>query len=114
MIFDHLAPDRPGQVALCRLARTCRGFLDPALDLLWKYQSSLMPLSRCLRDEWSEPQYTEESEYSPLAVPGIRKTGIDCYPTHPVSGNWSFTRPTGKSPCTPWSFCALSTVSHRT
>ncbi|KAF8158660.1 hypothetical protein K438DRAFT_1686914 [Mycena galopus ATCC 62051] len=39
------------------LARTCKGFssTSPALDLLWMYQSSLMPLLKCMPgDVWDE------------------------------------------------------------
>ncbi|KAJ7511577.1 hypothetical protein B0H11DRAFT_1788829 [Mycena galericulata] len=40
--------DRPyGAVGLARLARTCRAFSDPALDLLWKSQYTIIPLLRC-------------------------------------------------------------------
>ncbi|KAJ7468717.1 hypothetical protein FB451DRAFT_1560408 [Mycena latifolia] len=41
-------PMRPyGSVALSRLARTCRQFQDPALDVLWREQSSILPLLKC-------------------------------------------------------------------
>ncbi|KAI6127905.1 hypothetical protein EDD16DRAFT_1702217 [Pisolithus croceorrhizus] len=35
---------------VARLARTCKAFMDPALDVLWKTQSSLSPLIMCLPD----------------------------------------------------------------
>lgn len=33
---------------LARLARTCRAFMDPALDVLWRTQCTLGPLVKCL------------------------------------------------------------------
>lgn len=33
---------------IARLAGTCMAFMDPALDILWKTQSSLSPLVMCL------------------------------------------------------------------
>ena len=40
--------------SLARLARTCKAFQDPALDILWHSQDSLAPLLKCLpRDAWA-------------------------------------------------------------
>ena len=40
--------------SLARLARTCKAFQDPALDILWHSQYSLVPLLKCLpRDAWA-------------------------------------------------------------
>ena len=40
--------------SLTRLARTCKAFQDPALDILWHSQDSLAPLLKCLpRDAWA-------------------------------------------------------------
>ncbi|KAF8841130.1 hypothetical protein BDN67DRAFT_967624 [Paxillus ammoniavirescens] len=36
-----------GRPDLARLARTCRSFSEPALDVLWRDQSSLLPLVMC-------------------------------------------------------------------
>lgn len=33
---------------LTSLARTCKTFQDPSLDILWQNQSSLFPILRCL------------------------------------------------------------------
>ena len=33
---------------LARLARTCKAFQDPALDILWHAQKTLLPLLKCL------------------------------------------------------------------
>ncbi|KAI6045324.1 hypothetical protein EDC04DRAFT_2889110 [Pisolithus marmoratus] len=35
---------------IARLARTCKVFMDPALDVLWRTQPSLSPLIMCLPD----------------------------------------------------------------
>ncbi|KAH7922174.1 hypothetical protein BV22DRAFT_1037812 [Leucogyrophana mollusca] len=41
------------RVSLARLARTCRTFRDPALDVLWSFLKSFDPLIRCLpQDLW--------------------------------------------------------------
>ncbi|KAJ6533966.1 hypothetical protein DFH09DRAFT_932442, partial [Mycena vulgaris] len=38
---------------LSALARTCRAFQDPALDILWRNQESLVPLLSCIPfDAW--------------------------------------------------------------
>jgi hypothetical protein len=40
---------------LLSLARTSRIFSDPALDLIWREQSSLVPLVKCMPDTlWEE------------------------------------------------------------
>ncbi|KAJ7198034.1 hypothetical protein B0H12DRAFT_1166442, partial [Mycena haematopus] len=39
--------ERHRQQGLARLARTCRFFMNPALDQLWRPQSSVLPLLRC-------------------------------------------------------------------
>ncbi|KAJ7165531.1 hypothetical protein C8R43DRAFT_1122244 [Mycena crocata] len=50
---SHLAP-------LAVLARTCRMFQDPALDLLWRSQKSLYPLLSCLpSDAWDLHENSE-------------------------------------------------------
>ncbi|KAJ7196884.1 hypothetical protein B0H12DRAFT_637616 [Mycena haematopus] len=38
----------PSRTTLVRLATTSRIFTDPALDIIWHYQSSLMPLIKCM------------------------------------------------------------------
>lgn len=41
--------------SLSVLARTCRSFHEPALDLLWREQESLLPLLKCLpQNQWVE------------------------------------------------------------
>lgn len=42
-------PDPDGRRALAALARTCRGFTEPSLDLLWRRLNSLAPLLRCFQ-----------------------------------------------------------------
>ncbi|KAJ7721275.1 hypothetical protein B0H16DRAFT_1602866 [Mycena metata] len=47
--FPHLPPTPPtDRSSLARTARTCRGFSDIALDILWREQSSLLHLLKCL------------------------------------------------------------------
>ncbi|KAI6003134.1 hypothetical protein EDD15DRAFT_1468670 [Pisolithus albus] len=51
MVDDTHEPDKFCGIRhqdLARLARTCKAFKDPALDVLWRTQSSLSPLIRCL------------------------------------------------------------------
>ncbi|KAH7930164.1 hypothetical protein BV22DRAFT_1055422 [Leucogyrophana mollusca] len=46
---------REARAALACLARTCRMFKDPALDVLWSFLKSFDPLIRCLlQDSWME------------------------------------------------------------
>lgn len=38
---------------MCRLARTCRTFTEPALNIVWKKLPDIYPLIRCLPvDAW--------------------------------------------------------------
>ena len=39
---------KEGPATLASAARTCKTFSEPALDILWRDQSSLMPLIKCL------------------------------------------------------------------
>ncbi|KAJ7664245.1 hypothetical protein B0H17DRAFT_1336744 [Mycena rosella] len=49
-IFDQLS-----RRTLASLARTCQGLRDPALDVLWHSQRSLLPLLKCLPPHiWEE------------------------------------------------------------
>lgn len=56
-IFRHLPWDphalpknalREGRIELRNLALTCKAFKDPALNLLWMYLESLLPLVKVL------------------------------------------------------------------
>ncbi|KAF8452840.1 hypothetical protein L210DRAFT_3755795 [Boletus edulis BED1] len=48
-IFGHCDQPSAGSAAdLAALARTCRTFKDPALDVLWEKLPDLSPLARCL------------------------------------------------------------------
>lgn len=38
----------PGSSTLALLARTCKPFSEPALDILWRFMPGLGPLTRCL------------------------------------------------------------------
>ncbi|KAF8441724.1 hypothetical protein L210DRAFT_3644963 [Boletus edulis BED1] len=46
-VFSHLPPDDAAP-ELASLARTCRAFKEPALDVLWEELRDLSPLTRCL------------------------------------------------------------------
>ncbi|KAJ6473322.1 hypothetical protein DFH09DRAFT_1343654 [Mycena vulgaris] len=56
---DADAPE--GRVPLAVLARICKAFHEPALDLLWRYPESLVPLFLCMPphvwrfDKWNPP-----------------------------------------------------------
>lgn len=43
-ILDHVYLSDKGRSDLARLARTCKLFSSPALDVLWRVQTSLFPL----------------------------------------------------------------------
>lgn len=54
-IFHHcysagLYGGRTGVSNLVSLARTCRAFKDPALNMLWEVLNDLSPLAQCLPD----------------------------------------------------------------
>ncbi|KAF8177978.1 hypothetical protein K438DRAFT_1769811 [Mycena galopus ATCC 62051] len=67
MICSHLAPGQPSawitstddsflRGHLLSLAKTCKVFREPCLDALWKYQTTLLNLLRCMPDDlWSDP-----------------------------------------------------------
>ncbi|KAJ7673981.1 hypothetical protein DFH06DRAFT_752203 [Mycena polygramma] len=43
---------------LATLARTCKAFSSPALDLLWRNQRSLVPILRCMPDDvWDKDDF---------------------------------------------------------
>lgn len=53
---DFFSPD-----FLARLARTCKAFQDPALDILWYSQDTLLPLLKCLPPDawaWKEGKFS--------------------------------------------------------
>ncbi|KAJ7278845.1 hypothetical protein C8J57DRAFT_1573641 [Mycena rebaudengoi] len=69
LIFKQIAAEPDGQVSLSRLARTCRAFLEPGLDLLWREQSSLVPLLSCFSDEfWSIVHWDESQVHIPRGL----------------------------------------------
>jgi hypothetical protein len=50
---------------LARLARTCIAFQDPALNILWHTQKTLLPLLKCLPpDAWAIKEYKFVSHIS--------------------------------------------------
>jgi hypothetical protein len=50
LIFNNLLRDSD-YTSLSRLARSTKSFSEPALDLLWQSQTSLVPLICCLPDD---------------------------------------------------------------
>ncbi|KAJ7484215.1 hypothetical protein FB451DRAFT_1083577 [Mycena latifolia] len=54
LICNQLGGSPRGRAALGHLAVTCRSFLDPSLDSLWRQQSSLRPLLGCLPNFWED------------------------------------------------------------
>lgn len=47
--------EKDQNASIARLARTCRAFLEPSLDVLWKHQLTLCPLLKTLpADAWEE------------------------------------------------------------
>ncbi|KAJ7777403.1 hypothetical protein B0H16DRAFT_1505370 [Mycena metata] len=57
LIFSHLNPHVEGDAqALATLARTRKAFHDIALDALWRYQSSIINLLRCMPSDLWEVQ----------------------------------------------------------
>ncbi|KAJ7084560.1 hypothetical protein B0H15DRAFT_783708, partial [Mycena belliarum] len=54
--FSHLAPSNLPQSShsrsdLAALARTCKTFCGPALDVLWRSQTSLTPILSCFPED---------------------------------------------------------------
>ena len=47
-VFGRCHDDDDGSADLASLARTCRAFKEPALDILWEVLDDLTPLARCL------------------------------------------------------------------
>jgi len=48
---------RPRTATLPALARTCRDFTEPALDIIWRSLPSLMPLLACIPvDRWTREE----------------------------------------------------------
>ncbi|KAK6978000.1 hypothetical protein R3P38DRAFT_3120393 [Favolaschia claudopus] len=53
LIFENFSAETPsGSRALSQLAVTCLDFSEPALDALWRKQTSFVPLLRCLGETW--------------------------------------------------------------
>ncbi|KZP19267.1 hypothetical protein FIBSPDRAFT_862903 [Athelia psychrophila] len=63
-IFDYalLTPEDGRLSALRSLALTCRAFSDPALAILWRSASSLVPLVKCLPADFWEIRGTDDGE----------------------------------------------------
>jgi hypothetical protein len=54
-IFEYVFNDEQGQRNISALALTCQAFRDPALAILWRQMTSLVPLIKCFpSDLWEE------------------------------------------------------------
>ncbi|KAJ7127285.1 hypothetical protein C8R43DRAFT_1240431 [Mycena crocata] len=81
VIFSHLAycPSAPGWFGcgardLAALARTCKTFRDPALDILWRRQDSLTPAVRCLPGDlllWDRVGKSKKKSFSKFKRPMV-------------------------------------------
>ena len=48
-LMEDVLPSRAhGSRDIARLARTCKSFMEPALDILWRTQGAVSPLVMCL------------------------------------------------------------------
>ncbi|KAJ7353568.1 hypothetical protein DFH08DRAFT_934427 [Mycena albidolilacea] len=68
IICEHLAQLDASTGDLARLARTSTLFLDPALNVLWRHQGTLVNLLRCMpSDVWdiTETRYEDEDDDVP-------------------------------------------------
>lgn len=56
VVFEYVALDTStGQRTLLSVALSCKVFLGPSLDVLWRTQASLVPLLKCMpSDLWEE------------------------------------------------------------
>lgn len=43
-LLEYVSDSPGGKRSLSRIARTCKAFCEPALDMLWKELDSLLPL----------------------------------------------------------------------
>ncbi|KAJ7714697.1 hypothetical protein DFH07DRAFT_374328 [Mycena maculata] len=80
IICNKLGADHAGHMALSRLAVTCRAFLNPALDPLWRHQDNLVAILGCIPDFWVHPE--------PVNVHGPKCPTLNpaCIPT---SADWA-------------------------
>lgn len=63
-IFDYalLTPEDGRLSALRSLALTCKAFSYPALGILWRNATSLVPLLKCLPEEFWEIKESDAGE----------------------------------------------------
>ncbi|KAH7923910.1 hypothetical protein BV22DRAFT_552285 [Leucogyrophana mollusca] len=71
-IFEYVFLSKNGWADIAALARTCRAFSPPALDILWRTQWSLAPLVRCLPDHTLELSNNLESSATIVRLADIR------------------------------------------
>ena len=57
----------PGNPTLASLARTCKAFMEPTLDALWRSQVNLAPLVQTFpEDVWSQKSWRYADTGEPL------------------------------------------------
>lgn len=77
-LVDERVGNSNGICAIChkdiaRLARCCKAFMDPALDVLWETQSSLSPLIMCFPEHF----WTLEVHWSGRVVSLLQEPSYD-------------------------------------
>ena len=87
--------DESARSTLNSLARSCRAFWAPALDVLWRYQNGLVNIIECMPDDLWEEVEVEDDLYD-ITYPGMslhhrRAVGDSNAPfTSDVSERYSF------------------------
>ncbi|KAJ7060481.1 hypothetical protein C8F01DRAFT_1058566 [Mycena amicta] len=80
-IFGHLGTNYvggPPLSSLAAVARTCKTFTDPALDVLWAEQSNLENLLKCLPSScWKEIEFGRPSEPPLTTIKILRRLEAD-------------------------------------
>ncbi|KAF9233628.1 hypothetical protein BU15DRAFT_79926 [Melanogaster broomeanus] len=71
-IFAEVLQLRYGYRGVASLARTCRLFMEPALDVLWATQHSLVPLVMCFPSYFLQFKSEKQSNSGVRTVVGIR------------------------------------------
>lgn len=80
-IFENIEDneDQQRKATLAALARTCRIFCEPALDVLWHTQDNLEPILRC----FAASVWQSSEANTPQAL-SVRSYLSSCYPTKTV------------------------------
>lgn len=94
IIFAHFfLPGTPPTTSdLHSLARTCRAFKEPALDLLWKELQDLSPLARCLPEVSYQISTHKVRQLQVLTIAHCLTANVPCF-LHHFTTQYSFSRP---------------------